>query len=118
MQSPESDQLFSAIDALLCTGQRQAEERSCRAYWDTTTRISRAEIDMLASLGGGPQCVEALAERLGRDLATTHALLDAFSSVGIVELRDGRYVATPATALYCLALHEGRRFEDGGCGQE
>jgi sirohydrochlorin ferrochelatase len=108
MASSESNSLFPAIETFLRQCRSEGEIRSCRAFWQSRAVITAAEIAMLASLGDGWHCAEALAEKLGRDPASTRQFLDALVSVGILERRGERYAASAPTIRYCHAVTRGQ----------
>jgi hypothetical protein len=108
MDSSPTESLFTSIGAYLRSCRGNAEADACRRYWETHCTISAAEIEMLAQLGNGALCADAIAPMLGRDVACTHDLLEGLVAVGILERTGDCYAATPAAKLYCWAVTKGQ----------
>lgn len=107
MDAPESDCLFSAIDALLFTARETAACADARGIWNERPWISSEEIGMLMDLMKEPGCAEVISRRLGRDVSETRRLLDGMVSVGVLAVCPGGYSPTIATRLYCQSLLHG-----------
>jgi len=108
VDSSPTDSLLTSIGTYLRSCRGNAETDACRRYWETHCTISAAEIEMVAQLGRGALCAEAIARMLGRDVACTRDLLEGLLAVGILERVGDRYAATPAALLYCWAVTEGQ----------
>lgn len=104
VDAPESECLFSAIDALLFTARETSACAGSRCVWNERPWISTAEIGMLMEMMKGPQCVEAAAALLGWDTVETRLLLDGMVSIGVLEICPRGYSPTIATRLYCQSL--------------
>jgi hypothetical protein len=104
VDAPESEGLFSAIDALLFGARETAACTGSRNIWTKRPWISKEEIGMLMDLMKEPGCAEAVSRRLGRDVAETRRLLDGMVSVGILDVCPQGYSPTIATRLYCQSL--------------
>jgi hypothetical protein len=115
----EQDFLCSEIDAFLqdCCSTGSPPQQGF-AYWNSRPSITRAEIEVLDSLGEGPQDAAALACRLERDLQTTLDFLEALVAIGILKRRGDRYTTSTATRLYCQAVLHGPSAQDELCSQE
>jgi hypothetical protein len=107
MDSAAPRDLLGAVDAFLHQCRCEAEVNSWRTYWQTHPCIATAEMQLLAALVDEPLCAEACARWLGQDAESVRALLDALVGVGLLDRRDERYAASPATMLYCRTFLNG-----------
>jgi hypothetical protein len=104
----EQDLLFSNIDTFLreCRCAETPPEQSL-AYWTARPHITRAEIEMLDTLGQEPHDVAAFAHHLGRDIPSTQHFLAALVAIGILECRGACYITSAAARLYCHTFLHG-----------
>lgn len=107
MDAPESECLFSAIDALLFTARETSACADARDIWAERPWISTAEIGMLMEMMKEPRCAAAMSRLLGRDEEETKRLLDGMVSIGVLEVCARGYSPTLATRLYCQSLLHG-----------
>lgn len=76
------------------------------AYWNTTTRITAGEIDMLQWLELGPRSTERIAQMLGCTTECTRELLDALTAIGVVVCVTDGYTNSEATHRYLQAVSQ------------
>jgi hypothetical protein len=104
VDAPDSECLFSAIDALLFSARETAACTESRDLWTERPWISHDEIGMLMELMKEPRCVEVISRMLDRDVGETRRLLDGMVSVGVLDVCPRGYSPTTATRLYCQSL--------------
>jgi len=73
-------------------------------FWASKTLLSAVELGLFTELAAGPKTAAELERALGLHPRATHDFLDALVALGLLARRgdgaDGRYMNTPATALY------------------
>jgi O-methyltransferase domain/Dimerisation domain len=73
-------------------------------FWASKTLLSAVELGLFTALAAGPMTGAELERALGLHPRGTHDFLDALVALGLLARRgdgaEGRYMNTPATALY------------------
>ena len=73
-------------------------------FWASKTLLSAVELGLFTELAGGPKTAAELERALGLHPRATYDFLDALVALGLLARRgdgaEGRYMNTPATALY------------------
>jgi hypothetical protein len=73
-------------------------------FWASKTLLSAVELGLFSALAAGPKTGDALEAALGLHPRATADFLDALVALGLLSRRgdgaEGRYMNTPATALY------------------
>lgn len=72
------------------------------SYWSTCALHAGVKLDIFSALNGTPRSAAEVAQLRGSDPRGTAMLLDALTSLALVEKRDNSYVAT-AFAADCLS---------------
>ena len=72
-------------------------------YWSTCALHAGVKLDIFSVLEGTPRTAAEIAQLRNSDPRGTAMLLDALTSLALLEKRDDTYLATPFAAehLYC-----------------
>ena len=104
MDATDSQDMFSAIEAMLCSARGAKACEAARSYWRERPVITFREIGVLLDLMKEPRCAEHVARLLDSEPCEARQLLDAMVSVGMLEACPKGYTPTLPARLYCQWL--------------